>query len=168
MIAKGKSFNFLQEIDLKIIFQNSLRFSIAFGTIYFAWWIYRFLQFCTYISCKIAWLIYWFFSPYHHTTTRWIPFSWIECHAIKSSPFFKIASESSSSKAVSLKIEVFEFNENRHFTETKNNGCQGSWLFISQVFLFLSFTFSLSWAPCIIADDQNTAGNNEIQQKYMA
>lgn len=55
--------------------------------------------------------------------------------------FFLIAAESSSSKAVSLKIEeVFEFNENRHFTETKNNVCQGSWLFVSQVFLFLSLS----------------------------
>lgn len=95
------------------------------------------------------WLIYWFFSLYHHTTTRWIHLSKREtCHAIKSSPFFKIASESNSSKAVSLKIEeVFEFNENRHFTETKNNGCQGSWLFISQVFLSLSL--SLPWPPIL-------------------
>lgn len=100
------------------------------------WEIFAILH--LYISCRIDWFID-FFSPYHHTSTRRISFSKrVPCNKIISS-FFKIASESSSSKAVSLKIEeVFEFNENRHFTGTKNNVCQGSWLFVSQVFLFLS------------------------------
>lgn len=109
------------------------------------------------------WLIYWFFfslsSNYHEMN----PFlkERVPCKKIISFFFFLIAAESSSSKAVSLKIEeVFEFNENRHFTETKNNVCQGSWLFVSQVFLFLSL--SLFWAPCIIADSRNTE-NNKIQ-----
>lgn len=103
------------------------------------WEIFAILH--LYISCRIDWFID-FFSPYHHTSTRRISFSKREWHAIKST-FFLIASESSSSKAVSLKIEeVFEFNENRHFTETKNNVCQGSWLFVSQVFLLLSLSLS--------------------------
>lgn len=104
------------------------------------WEIFAILR--LYISCRIDWFID-FFSPYHHTSTRRISFSKrVPCNKIISS-FFKIASESSSSKAVSLKIEeVFEFNENRHFTGTKNNVCQGSWLFVSQVFLTLSLSLS--------------------------
>lgn len=89
LIANGKSFNFWQEIDLKIIFQNSFRFPIAFGTIYFAWWIERFLQFCTwYISAAELIDLLIFFSPFHHTSTRRISFSKREWHAIKSTFFF--------------------------------------------------------------------------------
>lgn len=111
------------------------------------------------ISCRIDWFID-FFSPYHHTSTRRISFSKrVPCNKIISS-FLKLHLKAVVARLYLLRLKKFlnlmkiDILLKQRIMYVRDHGCSSH--------RCSSFSLSLFWAPCIIADSQNSE-NNKIQ-----